>query len=286
MRKLFFFLFLAAFTGSVAARSFAQQWTSVSTPVLGWLADPVSGVGSGGSAPNLPSYTPLPRMAPDLALATYEQRLARQPMLLSAYSATQVIAADLPDTRQKGEWELERTYTAPKSLAFKSLKFMGDGFVKTNVIARLLKSEVDHVQKDDPAATALSERNYKFKYKGVDELDGHAVHVFEIKPRHKRPGLIKGRLYIDAQTGALRRVAGQLAKSPSFFVKKLEFVQDYAEVNGFTFPVHTRSSAKTRIVGRAVVDITLRDYVPVPSTTATTSTPAVQPVSLTYPGTN
>lgn len=235
--------------------------------------------------PDLVNITPLPRMAPELALATFEQRLERQPLALAGYSATQVIDADLPDTRQKGEWELQRRFVAPKTLEFKPLKFIGDSFVKTNVIARLLKSEVDHVENDNPGSTALTARNYKFKYKGVDELGGRPAHVFEVKPRKKRPGLIKGKIYLDVRSGALLRVAGEMVKSPSFFVKKLEFVQDYADFGGFTFPVRTRSTAKTRIVGRAVVEITTRDYVPVAAPESGTGA-LVQPVSLAVGGTD
>ena len=86
------------------------------------------------------------------------------------------------------------------------------------------------------------------------------MHVFEAKPREKRVGLFKGRIYIDMLTGSLRRAEGQAVKSPSFFIKKIEFTTDYADFGNFTFPVHLHSSAKTRLVGRAVVEVSIRDY--------------------------
>lgn len=216
----------AVFPGIIRAQQpgtalpMAISWRVAEPAPAGAAAFAVNTLAPGGLAdaplPNLVDITPLPRMAPELALATFEQRLERQPLALAGYSATQVIDADLPDTRQKGEWELLRRFVAPRTLEFKPLKFVGDGFVKTNVIARLLKSEADHVENDDPASTALTARNYKFKYKGVDELDGRPAHVFEVKPRKKRPGLIKGRIYLDVHSGALLRVAGEMAKY--FFV--------------------------------------------------------------------
>src|SRR5512136_546312 len=45
----------------------------------------------------------LPVMAPELALATYQQKSAMQSSLLEAYSAVTVIHAELPDTSQQGE---------------------------------------------------------------------------------------------------------------------------------------------------------------------------------------
>jgi hypothetical protein len=208
----------------------------------------------------------LPRMSPELTLQTYRNRVAQQAALLSSYSANSVILAQLPATQQFGECDLQRLYSAPHTLEFKSVRFVGDGFVKSNVILRLLQSEVDHVQKDDPAATALSDDNYKFSYKNTTQLQNRPVHVFQLKPRANRPGLFKGKIYLDAHTGNMVRAEGRVAKSPSLFIKRIEFVQDYKEFGAFTFPVHTHSEARTRLVGRAIVDIYHYDYQPIAST--------------------
>jgi len=214
----------------------------------------------------LPAPTALPQMAPGLALETYQQRVARQNADLVSYSATTLIHAQLPDTSQSGELELQRRYAAPHSLQFKAIHYTGDGFVKNNVITRLLQSEADHVQKDDTSLTAITPANYKFTHKGTRQMEGRMAHVYEVKPRKKRAGLFKGRIYLDACSGSLVRVEGSLVKAPSFFIKQIDFVQDYAEFGGFTFPVHIHSEARTRIIGRAIVDIEYRDYQPVAST--------------------
>ncbi len=203
-----------------------------------------------------------PRMSPELALETYEQHAARQGAMLASYTASTTIAADLPDTAQHGEYELTREYVAPRTLKFTAIRFRGDKFVKSNVILRMLQSEVSHVEKQEGALTAINSANYKFSYKGVQDLDGRAVHVYAVKPRQKRPGLFKGKIYVDVASGSLRRAEGTLVKNPSFFIKSIDFVQDYADFNHFTFPVHVHSVARTRIVGRAVVDVYIRDYAP------------------------
>jgi hypothetical protein len=225
-----------------------------------------------GSTVTLGSNTPLPIMSPELALATYLHRTEQQASGLMSYSAVTVIHAELPDTSQSGEFELERKFEAPHTLLFTPVHFTGDGFVKSNVITRLLQSEVDHVQKDDPAETAISPANYKFSYKGASRVQDRLVHVYQVKPRKKHAGLFKGRVYLDAQTGTLVRVEGNVVKSPSFFVKHIEFVQDYADVQSFTLPVHIHSEAKARIVGRTIVDIVHRNYQPVPATSTQTAT--------------
>jgi hypothetical protein len=215
--------------------------------------------------PDLAPSVSVPRMSPDLALSTYQKRAGRQPLELAGYSAATVVRAELPRSSQQGEFELERHYVAPHTLTFKALRYIGDGFVKSNVIARLLQSEVDHVQKDDPAATALRSENYKFSCKATTQIAGRTVHVFQVKPRKKRPGLFKGHIFLDAYTGSLVRVEGHVVKSPSLFVKKIEFVQEYADFNGFTLPVHMHTEAKATMVGRTIVDIVNHDYQPLPS---------------------
>ena len=232
--------------------------------ILSFAAD------GGPALPSSPMVAPsfvlpasLPRMSPALALSSYQDRSNRQAQALAGYRAATIIRAELPDNRQRGEFELERQYTAPHTLSFKSVRFQGDGFVKTNVIARLLQSEVEHVQKDDPALTALRPENYKFSYKGAVEDGNRTIHIFQVKPRKKRAGLFKGHVLLDAMTGALIRAEGRVAKSPSLFVKKIDFVQDYADINGFMLPVHMHSEAKVALVGRTIVDVTYRDYQPV-----------------------
>jgi hypothetical protein len=216
----------------------------------------------------------LPRMAPELALQVYRGRSVIQAQQLASYSATTLIRAQLPDTSQSGEYEVQQHYSAPRTLAFKAVRFTGDAFVKTNVITRLLQSEVDHLQKDDPALNAISPANYKFSYKGTNELQGRTVHVYQLKPRQKRAGLFKGRIYVDVYTASLVRAEGRPVKSPSMFVKKIEFVQDYEDIGPYTFSAHIHSEATARIVGRAVVDIYQRDYQPVANSAANTAVTA------------
>lgn len=217
----------------------------------------------------------LPRMGPEFALQVYRNRASMQAEQLSSYSATTVIRAELPDTQQAGEYELQRRYSAPRTLAFRAVRFTGDNFVKSNVILRLLQSEVSHVEKDDPALNALTPANYKFSYKGTSQFAGHVVHVYQVKPRQKRAGLFKGRIFLDAYTASIVRAEGKLVKSPSIFIKKIEFVQDYADIDAFTFPVHIHSEAQTRLVGRAIVDIHYSDYHPVSATVQAQSMPAL-----------
>jgi hypothetical protein len=273
MRRATLIVFLLGFgwpRGVFAQAMFPASGPSVSTGAPGEA--PAILLAADGQSTAVLNTTPvLPLMSPELALATYQYRTAQQCAQLAAYSAVTVIRAELPETAQQGEFELQRKFEAPHSLQFTPVHFTGDGFVKSNVITRLLQSEVDHVQKDDPALTAISMANYKFSYKGASHVQDRLVHVYQVKPHKKHPGLFKGRIYLDAHTGALVRAEGSVVKSPSFFVKHIEFLQDFAEVQSFTLPIHMHSEAKARIVGRTIVDIVHRDYQPIPATATQTA---------------
>jgi hypothetical protein len=269
MRRYYSIVFLLALCvpGEVFAQAMLSAAAGVAPGADGAMPTYSLASASGASVPTVGTSAVLPLMSPELALLTYQRRAAQQSADLASYSAVTVIRAELPDTSQQGEFELQRKFEAPHTLQFTPVHFTGDGFVKSNVITRLLQSEVDHVQKDDPALTAISPANYKFSYKGASNVDDRMVHVFQVKPHKKRAGLFKGRIYLDAHTGTLVRVEGSVVKSPSFFVKHIEFLQDFADVQSFTLPIRMHSEAKARILGRTIVDILHRDYQPVPAAT-------------------
>jgi outer membrane lipoprotein-sorting protein len=204
----------------------------------------------------------LPSMSSELALQVYQQRVEDRTRNLASYSATSYIRVQLPATSQSGEYQLGCDYVAPRSLRFKMIYSAGDASVKTNVIARLLQSEVDYVQKDDPALTSLTSNNYMFSYKSTTTMYGRLVHIYQVKPRAKRLGLFKGRIYLDARSGTLVRAEGSIVKSPSVFIKRIHFAQNYFDVEGFTFPAHIHYEVRTRIAGTAVVDIYDSEYQP------------------------
>jgi len=206
----------------------------------------------------------LPVLSAQLAFAEFQRRSEKQSAESASYSATSVIQANLPDRLEYGEYEVQKTFTAPHTLLFKPIRFVGDQFVKVNIIARLLQSEVDHVERNDVAQTAISSANYKVSYKGETDVAGRAVHTFQVKPHKKRPGLFKGWIYLDVHTGSLLRAEGRVVKSPSLFVKNIEFVQDYMDIGSLTLPVHIHTEAYAFLVGRMIIDITHADYQPIP----------------------
>ena len=270
MLRLFKFLSILALAVVCQAQVRVPGPTPVQPPTLSY-----------GPTGDIPAVTiERPKMTPDLTLQAYEQRVRQQMNALTGYSAIMVISASLPDSQQTGEYEVTRTYEAPATLKFKGVKFTGDNFVKTNVITRLLQSEVEHMSPEKLAQSALNSDNYKFAYRGTGTTDdGRPVHIYLVKPRNKVPGLFKGYVWLDATTGSLVHAEGEVAKSPSVFVKKIQFKEEFIDIGNFTFPVRMHSTAKARIIGHTVVDIVTTNYTPTQATATATVTPAPVPSS-------
>jgi hypothetical protein len=224
----------------------------------GQASAPVSRFASSGNIPSSRNSSP-PR-SPEFALNAFHELNLRQEKALVGFAANSLIQASLPSTSQQAELEVLMQYVAPGTLQFTQLRFAGDPFVKRNVIARMLQAEVDHVVKQEVRKLAITISNYSFRYQGENLLDGHPVHVYAVKPRHKTPGLFKGTVYLDLLTGSLLRAKGTVAKSPSFFIRRIEFVQDYADFEGFTLPVRLHSVIKARVLGKVVLDVSTQGY--------------------------
>src|SRR5215470_5119185 len=125
MRRLVTVILLGISASSaLQAQSVNRASTSDPPAMLSFAADGSPALSSPPiPAPAFVADNPLPRMSSELALSTYQQRANRQAQTLAGYSAAMLVRADLPDNAQHGEYELERHYTAPHTLTFKSLRF-------------------------------------------------------------------------------------------------------------------------------------------------------------------
>jgi hypothetical protein len=141
----------------------------------------------------------------------------------------------------------------PGEVVYRGLQFSGDKFVKAQIIARFLAHDTD--SRRQSADVDVTPANYVFAYDGGSSYNGHAAYVFLLKPRRKGPGLFRGELWLDADTGAPLRLWGDLVKSPSFFVRSFRFVKDYRSIDGCAEPLRLLVTARARIVG--TVEITM-----------------------------
>jgi hypothetical protein len=192
-------------------------------------------------------------------LARYLAHAAQQQEGLRGVKMEMDIDAKLPKLQKTGKFHAFRSISKVGQITYQGLKFIGDNTIKNDVIARYLRAENET---KDVAQLAITPANYKFKYKGLKADDGHLVHVFHVKPIKKSVGLFDGELWLDAQTCLPVRESGRFVKSPSIFLKKIEFVREYDIKDGIAIPRHILSTVDTRLWGPAEMSIDYSNFSP------------------------
>jgi len=192
-------------------------------------------------------------------LARYLSRNSDQKTALRDVSMEVDIEAELPLLKKEGKLRALRHISRVGEVTYEVVSFIGDNMVKKDVIARYIAAEVESSASDDHDDMAITEENYRFKYRGAYGDGDWRLHLFELKPRRKTVGLFKGWLWIEATSGLPVRESGRFVKNPSVFLKAVEFVRDYHIRDGVAVPVSIESTIRTRLIGRAELRIRFGD---------------------------
>lgn len=170
-----------------------------------------------------------------------------------------MFAASLPKMGKAATVNAKRLISRDGSVNYEITERRGDSTVWKELILRYINGEMENAGKDH-SSIAVTPANYKFKYKGERERDGRIAHVFEVTPRKKRQGLFKGEVWIDSETALTLYETGRFVKSPSVFLKKVEFSREYAILDGVAVPKTMQTSIETRFWGPAQLDIQFSDF--------------------------
>ncbi|RPJ58580.1 MAG: outer membrane lipoprotein-sorting protein [Acidobacteria bacterium] len=122
----------------------------------------------------------------------------------------------------------------------------GTGLGKT-IVRRTLASEVDIAK--DHASTDFSADNYDFRFIREENLSDQRCYVLELRPKRKDKSLLIGNIWIDATTYLVRRVRGEPAKSPSWWLRGVRITLLYGDVGGMWLQTDLEATATVRIFG-------------------------------------
>jgi hypothetical protein len=196
----------------------------------------------------------------DDVLEQYLENHREQRMTLRDVQMAVDIEANLPDIKKQGVMKALRKVSEIGKITYKILGFEGDNMVKKDVIARYIEAEVKSSDAPTRNDLAINTENYKFIYWGKYGSGDWTLHLFELKPRSKRLGLYEGWLWIHADTGMPVRESGRMVKTPSVFLKRVDFIKDYEMIDGIAVPSKIESQIRTRLVGTAEIRIQFKDY--------------------------
>ena len=148
-----------------------------------------------------------------------------------------------------------------------------DGWKSANkrVLRQMLATESDSSRPEMRPRNRITADNYTFRMIDNEERDGRTAYVIEVFPKREDKSLFRGRIWVDAEDYALARVEGEPAKNPSFWTRKVDFVQEYYKAGEYWFPLETTSVTEARMFGTTEVSIRYFDYEPAlePPTPAT-----------------
>lgn len=142
------------------------------------------------------------------------------------------------------------TFIPPKTEDFAITGAQGSSRGKS-----IVRHVLEHQQKaamEETAPGAVTGANYNFVYLGDQKLGTHNCYVLKIEPKADSTTLIDGRAWVDKQTYLVLQLDGDLAKTPSWWLKSVHVTLTFNDVRGMWLQTHTRAVAEVRIFGRHI----------------------------------
>ena len=182
------------------------------------------------------------------------------------HSIRQFLARDCTQHTYKGTRRLEAAngdragwleatteYSEQRGFEYQVTAEGGSDFIRNKVLRPLLDGEQRAFLHGEAARSALAHANYTFEPNGID-ADG--LLNIRLSPRRKERMLVAGTMFLSPDDGALVRLQGRLAKSPSFWVNNVQILKVYQRVNSVVLPVTLETNAHLKLLGPATLRMT------------------------------
>ncbi|MFB3915103.1 MAG: hypothetical protein ACE14M_00115 [Terriglobales bacterium] len=118
-----------------------------------------------------------------------------------------------------------------------------------NVVQKLLESESKAAAQRKVPGT-ITRDNYGFTLLGEDLLQGHPCWILALNPRREEKDLVRGRVWVDKDSYLVHRIEGDMAKTPSWWLKRVAVVLEFGNAGGMWLKTGTRAVADVRIFGQ------------------------------------
>ena len=150
----------------------------------------------------------------------------------------------------KSEVIADVAFVPPDSKKYSIQETKGSGLGQI-IVRRMLANEAEVTK--DYVSTDLSADNYDFRFVREEDISGQRCYVLELLPRRKEKHLLHGDIWVDANSYLLRRFEGEIAKTPSWWVRDVSITFVYGDVDGMWLQTASEAVANVRILGRSTI---------------------------------
>jgi len=155
--------------------------------------------------------------------------------------------------KRTGWLEAVTEYSPESGFRYEVTAEGGSDCIRSKVLRAVLDAEQEAIARGEMGRSSLARANYSFQANGVD--DAGLANVI-LSPRRNEAVLVAGTMFLQPDDGRLVRLQGQLAKSPSFWIRNVEIVRAYERIAGTVVPVTLESKAQVRLFGPATLRMT------------------------------
>jgi|SRR5579859_44411 len=186
-------------------------------------------------------------------------------------SSVQTYKLEHSKTKALAEEVVNMQYTAPGTDTFAIASGKGSPFIRHHVFQRLIKDEEKRAKANKDPDSLISPKNYTFEIIGEERVGNSACTVVRAIPKRKEIDLFEGKIWIDERDFAIVKIAGRLSKSPSLWIKRVDFVRQYQKVDEYWLLWKEEVSVDVRFYGAELLTINYNDYTVNSVETATAS---------------
>jgi len=151
------------------------------------------------------------------------------------------------DRRPTSEVVAQIDFVPPDVKTYKIVQTSGNS-LGAKIVRELLSSETSSTRKEH--STEISRANYDFVFLRQQNFGHVPEYIFSISPKRKDKYLLRGQIWVDANSFRIRQIEGVPARSPSFWLKDLHITLQYGELGGVWVPVTYGAIAEIRILGK------------------------------------
>jgi hypothetical protein len=179
---------------------------------------------------------------------------------LHGYSSIRHYSVYKKNKPSDAEIKVKMDYVHPSTKKFQVLSQSGAGWIDRWVFRSLIHAEEEAASEKKKTESAISSANYETKLIGQEQSQGRDCYLLELHPKRRDRFLIDGRIWVDKEDFAIVKLAGEPAKSLSFWVTQAHLVREYQKIGEFWLQSKDETNAQVRVVGEYVMKIEYWNY--------------------------